>query len=345
MPQPLLPEELAGHFFGVGSVGDHDYSVPKGYVKDLKVPYAYQVPSFREEDMIRQFGSLIEGFEKDDDFVLDIDYYTYREMTEEEDPILIDEGHMHSLYALMDGTKYPFFKTQQTAPATMGFSIRDGNGKQHLNERLFYFYSRLMTRVAQGQVNMLRTSCATIILCQDDPGLGHVKSMIEDGKVVDLSLRQIVSRTDEIYPDGVIPSYHFCDDWRTLESKGWYPLWESRPKIVHIDLVKYAPEIDGEQAEKINRFLKAGGGLALGVLPNTDDAYETPVLETLQSNLASRLELMYKSGVDMERVGKQAMISTQCGLSGASPNLTREIHEASANFSEAFQLALAQLIR
>ena len=333
----MLPEQLVGQFFGVGSIGESDFAIPTEYIKKLNLPYTYQLTASRDEDMIRQFAVLVDEFEEEGDFILDVDIHTYREITSEDDALLPEEINLHALYSLMDGTKYPFFKTQQTAPSTMCFSIRDSDGKQLVNRSMFHFFERLMSRIAQGQFEHLRKHCKTIIFCQDDPGLGFVKNMIENGQVTDLTLEQVIEKTDGIFPEGVIPAFHFCDDWRSLKKGNWYPLWESRPKLAHIDVARYPPEVDSEQAEKMNRFLKNGGGLALGVLPNVDDGFTQPIIDTLRSNLESVFQAFVKSGVDLELVERNSMVSTQCGLSGASPKLTREIHELSGEFHAIFK--------
>ncbi|TFF91089.1 hypothetical protein EU545_05695 [Candidatus Thorarchaeota archaeon] len=341
----MLPAELVGQFFGVGSLGEEEPNSPASYIKQLALPYAYQIPKLREEDMIRQFAALVDGFEEEGDFVFDIDIQAYREVTADEEAIHIDEKHLHSIHALMDGTHYGFFKTQQTAPATMAYSIRGTNGKQHLTEALFHFYWRLMKRIAAGQMEMLTNHCDSIVFCQDDPGLGHVKSMIEDEKIPDLSLAEIIARTDTLYPDDVIPAYHYCDDWRKLRTDDKYVLWDAKPKIVHLDLVRYTPSVDADQAEKINAFMKRGGGIALGILPNVDEAFSESLLKTLEHNLASSLREMEDSGIDVEEVARSSMISTQCGLSGASISLTREIHSESHKFPEVFNRVMSKTAR
>lgn len=295
--------------------------------------------------MIRQFAALIDEFEEIGDFILDIDMYTYRDITENDEPLLVEEKNLHSLFAMMDGTRYPYFKTQQTAPATMCFSIRGSDGKQLVNRYMFHFFESLMRRISVGQYEQLLKHCDTIILCQDDPGLGFVKQMIESGRVKDLTLKHIIELTDGIYPKQVIPAYHYCDDWRILEHESWFPLWESKPKIVHIDVNRYPPEIDTEHAERINDFLRRGGGLALGILPNIDDAYEKPILETLEENLAKTLSTCQKSGIDMDLLENNSMVSTQCGLSGASPKLSREIHTLSSEFRSIFLKASKYVVR
>ncbi|MHA1135353.1 MAG: hypothetical protein ACTSSE_02585 [Candidatus Thorarchaeota archaeon] len=333
----MLPKQLAGHFFGVGSLGEPDASVPSEYISKLALPYVYQMTASRDEDMIRQFAAVIDEFEEDGDFILNVDIHTYREITSEDDALLPEEVNLGALYSLMNGTRYPFFKTQQTAPATMCFSIRDSNGQQLVNQSMFHFFERLMSRIAQGQVKHLREHCKTIIFCQDDPGLGFVKNMIETGKVTDLTLKQVIEKTDGIYPANVIPAFHFCDDWRAIESDGWYPLWESKPKLAHIDVVRYPPELESEQADKVNLFLQNGGGFALGALPNVDDGFSQAILDTLHANLKSTFDAFVKSGVDLQLIGRNSMVSTQCGLSGASPKLTREIHELSSEFPAIFK--------
>ena len=331
-----MPKQLVGHFFGVGSLGEPDSAVPKEYITKLTLPYVYQLTASREEDMIRQFAATIDEFEQDGDFILDVDIHKYREITSEGDDILPAEVNLHALYSLMDGTHYPFLKTQQTAPATMCFSIRDSNGNQLVNRSMFHFFERLMARTAQGQYNFLKDHCDMIIFCQDDPGLGFVSNMVDTKKVTDLTLEQIIERTDGIYPEGTIPSYHFCDDWRNVKKDGWYPLWESKSKIAHIDVLRYPPNIDSTQAEKINTFLKNGSGFALGVLPNVDDGFSQSILDTLRANLKDVINAFDNSGVDLGLVEENSMISTQCGLSGASPKLTRDIHELSKEFPAIF---------
>jgi hypothetical protein len=86
----------------------------------------------------------------------------------------------------------------------------------------------------------------------------------------------------------------------------------------------------------MNEFMQHGGGLALGVLPNVDDSYSQSILETLEINLNQSFLLLKESGVDLDLLERNTMVSTQCGLSGASPELSRKIHEESPNFHEIF---------
>ena len=332
----LIPRELAGHFFGVGSLGEPNPSVPVEYVKKIKIPYTYSITALHEEDMIRQFAYLAEGYEEEGLFILDLDIHSYREMIDDDEPLMLDKEHGHSYYLMKNGTNYPFFKTQQTAPATMCFSTRGSDGKQHLSQNMFLYFLKMMERVAIGQIQHLREFCETIILCQDDPALEFVAVMANRGRIPGLTLKEIIQRTDSIYPESVIPAFHYCDDWRRLNFDGWYPLWENKPKLAHIDVVRFPPEVSAEQAERMNEFMKQGGGLALGALPNVDDSYSKSILETLETNMSQSFRLMKESGVDLDLVERNTMISTQCGLSGASPKLSREIHEKSSNFHEVF---------
>ena len=344
MTQRVLPGQLVGEFLGVGSVGESDPKAALPYVKRLKLPYAYQVPRIKEEDMIRQFGSLVEGFEEKGDYILDLDLYAYQEMTQNGTPLIPDQSHAHGLYLMMDGSRYEFFKTQQTAPATMCFSTRGSDGRQLVSQRMFHFYSSLMTRVAKGQVEHLSRSCKTVFLCQDDPALGFVVKMIRDGRADGLTLRQVIDGTEKLFPKSVVPAYHYCDDWRLLSSNGSYILWDGVPKIVHIDVLAFRPEIDPGQAESINSFMERGGALGLGVLPNVDDAYITPVTETLRRNLKLVLESFQKSTVSLDLLHDRAMISTQCGLSRASSPLSKEIHEKSNEFRSIFEETIKRLL-
>jgi hypothetical protein len=332
----LLPRELTGQFFGVGSLGEPDPSVAVEYIKNLKLPYTYSITALHEEDMIRQFGYFAEGFEEEGHFILDVDIHSYREMIDDDEPLMLDKEHGHSYYLMKNGTKYPFFKTQQTAPATMCFSTRGRDGKQHLSQNMFHFFQKLLERVAIGQVKYLSEFCETIFLCQDDPALEFVAVMARRGRIPGLTLKEIIQRTDNIYPRNVIPAFHYCDDWRKLNFDGWYPLWEGKPKLAHIDVVRFPPDLSSEQADKMNEFMKGGGGFALGALPNLDDSYSKPILETLETNLSQSFQLLVKSGVDLDLLERATMVSTQCGLSGASPELSKRIHTESSKFHPIF---------
>jgi len=336
----LVPEDLVGHFFAVGSVSETDPQLPADYVSTLSLPYWYQLPALREEDMVRQFAYMIDGFEEEDDFVLDLDMFVYRDIVETEEPILIDEEHAHGLYILAEKGPFRFFKTQQTAPATMCFTVRGPDGKQLISAAMLRFFSSLMRRIAEGQVRFLREFCDTIMLCQDDPALGFVIEMAERDSSTGLTGAQIFRETESVFPAGAIPAYHYCEDWRSLRNDEEHLLWDTKTKIVHIDVVRYPPEIDEEQAERMNRFMERGGGLALGVLPNVDDGYSRPVIETLTENLHRVLALLGNRGVDISLLATNAMISTQCGLSRATPELVRQIHARSVEFPIAFERAV-----
>jgi hypothetical protein len=202
---------------------------------------------------------------------------------------------------------------------------------------MFHFFASLTKRIAKGQYLQLSPHCDTLILSQDDPAIGFVFDMIESGKVEDLSLKYIGTVTDSLYPKEVIPAYHYCHDWRILQEDGWHFIWESKPKIIHIDALSYPPDLQEDQAEKLNHFIERGGGLALGILPNMDDMYKASVLETLEKNLRSSLNMFKDCGVNLDLLRMNTMLSTQCGLHSASESLIREIHDKSKEFPNIFE--------
>ena len=326
MQTRLIDDPLRGHFLGVGSVSGPDHETPFRYVTSLKVPYCYQLPSLREEDMIRQFAYLVEGFERDGDYILDLDMATYQEIVLDSDALLPDEQHAHSLYRMARGERKSVCKTQQTAPATMCFSIRSPSGKTMVSADMFRLFTSLMTRVARGQAELLEQNSESVILCQDDPALGFVQEIILKGEAPGLTFDSVLDETENVYPPSVIPAYHYCSDWRALKHKSRYPLWDGRRKIVHVDLVRYLPPVDEEQSERINSFLQEGGGIALGVIPNTDEGFRNGVVPTVKQNLRIALKGFRNCGVDTSLVAENAMVSTQCGLVHASAPLVEKIH-------------------
>jgi hypothetical protein len=332
----LLPEELVGEFYGVGSLSETNPVKPLDYVRTLRVPYTYQLTSIKEEDMIRQIAYLVDGFEKNGEFILDLDIHTYRSIVNEDTSLLLDDKHARSLYLMIKDERFEYLKTHQTAPASMCFSTRGSDGKQLVSRSMFRFYASLTKRIAQGQYEHLSSHCDTLILSQDDPAIGFVYEMIERGKVEDLTLKYIGNVTNSLFPQNTIPAYHYCYDWRILQEGDWHYLWNSIPKIVHIDVLSFPPSLKEEQAEKVNHFLEKGGGLALGVLPNVDDGYNTSVRDTLKHNLKETLKMFKESGVSLDLLKMNTMLSTQCGLHSASIGLITEIHETSRDFPKIY---------
>ncbi|MHA2193015.1 MAG: hypothetical protein ACXAAR_06260 [Candidatus Thorarchaeota archaeon] len=335
----ILPDDLIGEFYAVGSVSDKSHDAPLEYTSKLKIPYAFTLPKLQEEDMIRQFAALVPEFERDGNLTQNIDLHTFRQVTEDDEPLLPHEKNFGSLFQIVGKGKFAYFKTQQTAPASMCFSTRDKTGKQLISKSMFHFYASLMKRIAEGQRRHLNNHCDRLILCQDDPALGFVIEIINRGDISNLTLKHIVKVTDRTYPKDVIPSYHYCDDWRNLSTNGWHVIWSNRPKVAHLDVLAYPPKTDNEQAEMINKFLERGGGIALGVLPNRDDAFQGKVPDVLHHNLMVTLQAFHESGVSLDLLKPRCMVSTQCGLYAASESLSRSIHLESSQFSAIYSEA------
>ncbi|MFW9955442.1 MAG: hypothetical protein ACFFD3_12885 [Candidatus Thorarchaeota archaeon] len=334
MVDSIIPGRMVGHFLGVGSLVEDMRNEALEYITRLELPYAYQTPSKHEEDMIRQFGSLLHSFEDKGTFIYEINHDDFSEMIDNDTPLLPDERHFHSLYSIIEKGPFNCLKTQVTAPATMGYSIRDSKGNQYLTPQMFHFFLALAKRISTGYMQHFAGVVKNLFICLDDPALGFVVDLIETGKAPGLTPTHVMSATDNIIPKAVTPIYHYCYDWRTLNSNGRHLLWESRPKILHLDMISYPPRIDNEQAELANKFLATGGGIALGILPNTDSAYSDSVKDTIEINGEKTLSLLQSSGVDMELLEGQFMVSTQCGLSGASSQLSKQIHENDSIFTE-----------
>ncbi|TFG11836.1 hypothetical protein EU537_11295 [Candidatus Thorarchaeota archaeon] len=327
-----LPKNLRGEFFGVGSLGEKKHSEPLDYVNSLSLPYTFQIPANKEEDMIRQFAVLIDGFEEEGGFLWEPDINVYREMLQSHKPLLPPRKNFPSLYSMCEKREYNIIKTQITAPVTMAYNIRSPDGKKLVSAHLLPFFESLMSRIGQGISSHLENCSNEIVLCQDDPSMAFILEDIKRETHQEFSMKNLMDSVDNTYPKDIIPAYHYCGDWRVAHLKEDYLLWDSTPKIVHIDLINYTPEISNEHAEKINRFIQRGGALALGVIPNTDDGIRGSVLQDLRTNLRLTIDSFQDAGVETDLLISSSMISTQCGLSGASRELTRKVHHLSDEY-------------
>jgi hypothetical protein len=214
----------------------------------------------------------------------------------------------------------------------MAYNIRSPDGKKLVSGHLLPFFEALMTRIGKGVKQHLDNSADEIVLCLDDPSMAFILEDIRRGTLQEFGMKDLADSVDKTYHEDVIPAYHFCGDWRVAKLDQTYLLWDGIPKIIHIDMINYPPKISDQHAQKINHFLENGGALALGVIPNIDDGIKQSVLEDLRSNLQRSIDLFQRAGVDTDLLISECMISTQCGLSGASRSLTREIHQLSEEY-------------
>lgn len=327
---------------GVGSLVEETANSALEYILDLCLPYAFQRPSNPDEDMIRQFGALLPGFEEKGTFIYDPDFDSFQDILQNEEGLVPNERYFGSLYELKNHVPFKFLKVQATAPATMCYSIRGDDGRQHLTPQMFKFYTSLVARIVRGYVQFFNGDVEQLIVCQDDPSFGFVTEAINAGNVPGLSAHHIMKITDQLYPKEIIPAYHYCYDWRVLTEDDTHLIWQSKPKIAHLDMITYPPEVDASQAELINKFLESGGAIALGVLPNVDDAYSESVISYFEKSLKAAISLLIESGVNINLLEENSMVSTQCGLSGASPKLSRIIHEHDKEYPEILKRTCAE---
>ena len=104
---PGIPQQIIGQFFGVGSIGETEYQTPLEYIASIAVPYAFQITSNHDEDMIRQIAYLINGFEDSGDFVLDLDLYTYQDIVQDKNSLLFDKAHSRATHLFETDQKFP----------------------------------------------------------------------------------------------------------------------------------------------------------------------------------------------------------------------------------------------
>ncbi len=90
--------------------------------------------------------------------------------------------------------------------------------------------------------------------------------------------------------------------------------------VLHFDAYQF-----GEKfvlfADSVKKYLKRGGMVAWGIVPNSNDVLPTESVDSLEKKLSNIIEMMASKGIDKKLLAEKSFVSTCCDTS----NMTQEL--------------------
>ncbi|MEW6033730.1 MAG: methionine synthase, partial [Chloroflexota bacterium] len=85
---------------------------------------------------------------------------------------------------------------------------------------------------------------------------------------------------------------------------------------------------------EVEAFLKRGGVIAWGIVPNTEQAVLQETAGSLRDRLEEAMAPFTRKGVRFRQLLEQALLSPACGLAGLTPEASERALELLAELSQ-----------
>ena len=205
-------------------------------------------------------------------------------------------------------------KGHVTGPISLGLQITDLNQRPILyDEILADAAAKLLRLKATWQEVQLSTICPQTIVFVDEPYLSTFGSAY-----VPISRRQVLTGLEEVF-GGIqgLKGLHCCGN------TDWAMLLDTSVDIISFDAYHYAVPFS-LYAAVIQAFLRRGGIIAWGIVPNDPQllAEETP--DSLVKSLLSAMQLLVDKGISQDTLLRQALVTASCGLGTLKEDAARK---------------------
>lgn len=222
----------------------------------------------------------------------------------------ISRDHAAGLYALPALLSHPeAVKGQITGPISLGLCVTDARSRGIVyDDTLAEALSKFLRLKARWQESFLRRAARTTIIFVDEPYLTSLGTAF-----VALSNETVARLLTEVLGglDG-LKGVHCCGstDWSLLLS---VPI-----DILSFDAYNYADSLACYPAE-VKAFLKKGGNIAWGIVPNDEEALAEESVPSLYDRLGEAMAPFTRDGIPFRQVAAQSLLTPSCGLAPLSP--------------------------
>ncbi|RLA86431.1 MAG: hypothetical protein DRG31_00165 [Deltaproteobacteria bacterium] len=281
------------------------------------------------EDMIRQFSEGMPGLKEDERGLwvelegAEEQWQRYLEAVEREEIEVfgISPERARGFYAFLEmapGFEPPFVKGQVTGPVTMGFCLKDREGRfAFYNDDLREMIIRVLNLKAKWQVKRFKERLpeAQVVIFFDEPALaGYGTPQMSVGRGVILeTMRRCLEGIEALC------GIHVCanTDWPLVLEAGF--------DIVSFDAYSHSESFLLWQ-DQIGEFLHSGGIIAWGVVPTQREALFEESVSGLIRRLEGYFNILIKGGVK-EDLLRQALITPSCGIGTLGVKEAEKVYE------------------
>ncbi|MBM4237399.1 MAG: methionine synthase [Euryarchaeota archaeon] len=215
-------------------------------------------------------------------------------------------------------------KGQVTGPVSTGLQIFDSDGKPSLyDEGYCEIIRKNLNMMARRQERALRSKCDEVIMFIDEPSLSLLGTPFAS-----VSWDNAVNWINEVGEGLEGPkAVHCCGN------TDWPKLLSASIDILSFDAYYYAYAI-ALYPDELESFLKKGGALAWGIVPNSEDAMNEESVASLVELAERGFELLVEKGLDRDLVIRNSLLTPQCGLGGVSEAMSGRILGTLASVSK-----------
>ncbi len=313
-----------------------------------EIPLWPQLPSYKEEGMIRQFIPGMPGLDECDDTLFvngDGDRFDAEFLAFYEEYLLIVEGGADldkSRFTLSTATAKGFFdflehtgriqekllglKAQTTGPFTFATGVVDQNNRAiFYNDQLRDAAIKLLALKAKWQIQKMKQICPRTLMIFDEPALAGFGS----SAYITISHDDIKSCLGEVFAavqsEGALAGVHVCANTE------WSILFETNADLLSFDAYSYFDRFI-LYPKLLKAFFQRGGILASGIVPTAPELIDQEDGPSLTAKWEKQAKELVALGVPMEQVLEQTLITPSCGTGSLSAeyaekvmSLTREV--------------------
>jgi hypothetical protein len=286
-----------------------------------------------KENMIIQFsegfpGVVIDGdkihIEPSADFESELERIHIDCEQDNADKYGISIEYAAGLYAFLSkATGNRIVKGQVTGPITWGLTVtrQDGLGILY-DDTLAETAAKFLRLKASWQESILREISPNTIIFVDEPylvSLGSVFTPIPEEKVPVL-LEEVLKGIKGT------KGLHCCGN------TNWSVILDTKIDILSFDAYNDASSLS-THSDKVKSFLKRGGSIAWGIVPNEEEALAKESLPGLRDRLEEAMAPFTRDGVEFKQIIAQGLITPSCTLASLSLEAANQTLELTASLS------------
>ena len=214
-------------------------------------------------------------------------------------------------------------KGQVSGPISWGLAVADGAQWAIYDDTLAEAIAMHLRLKAAWQYEQLSRVSRNVIIFVDEPYLTSLGSAF-----VSLPTEKVKALLEETL-GGIIglKGVHCCGntDWSLLLG---LPI-----DILSFDAYNYASALSTYAAE-VRSFIKNGGAVAWGIVPNDEDNLVKESAASLKDRLEEAMAPFAKEGTPFRQLVEQALITPCCGLASLSPEAAEQALACLAEVSD-----------
>jgi len=314
------------------------------------IPLWPQLPVYKEEGMIIQFVPGLPGItESEGKLFVDTDdpdfqeelvgfYEEFLMVSEEGAPIedsrfILSKDVARGFYAFLEiaadkKEQLTGLKGQTTGPITFCTGLVDQEGRAiFYNEQLRDAAVKHLAMKAKWQTRKMNQICGRTLMFFDEPALAGVGS----SAFITITAEDITACLTEVFDavkaENGLTGVHVCANTE------WSVIFDSGVDIVSYDAYSYFDKLI-LYPEHLVKFFEAGGVLASGIVPTTQELIDIVTVESLTEKWFQQTEQLKAIGIDEKTIYKQTLITPSCGTGTISREHATKVLELTKGVSQ-----------